>query len=170
MRTNSRCLRRFRRAVVASRRPDRGPVALRSNAIPGAARLLGVDAPIPTADPAPLWHVLIALGHGSLLLSGAPGGRNRHRRERPQRWRSGSAAKSVASRRPLELAADPVGDFFFWPPGMVSRKPQAQARPSRVAFNDDFVAWAPDERRRASHREPDLNAASRVRRDHQRAP
>ena len=112
MQTNSRCLRRFRRAAVASRRPDRGPVALCSNAIAGAARLLDVDAPIPTADPAPLWDLPTAEARGRLLCGTAPEGRNRHRRRRPRRWASGSPAESVASRRPLVVVADPVGGVY----------------------------------------------------------
>ena len=143
MQTNSRCLRRFRRAAVASRRPDRGPVALCSNATTGAARLLGVDALIPTADPAPLRHVLIGLGHGSLLLSGAPEGRHRHRRERPRYWEifeleSRKHHGALWWSRRTALAA--FGDFFFWASGhgleairgAYSVNPRASLPPSRA--------------------------------------
>ena len=112
MQTNSRCLRRFRRAAVASRRPDRGPVALRSNATTGAARLLGVDAPIPTADPAPLWDLPTAEAHVLLLCDIAPQG------PKPAPARTASlfgdfrTGESVVSRRPLVVVADPVGGVY----------------------------------------------------------
>ena len=109
----------------------------------GAARLLDVDAPIPTADPAPLRDLPTAGARGRLLCGTAPEGRNRHRRGRPRyleifELESRKHHGALWWSRRTALAA--FGDFFFWASGhgleairgAYSVNPRASPPPSRA--------------------------------------